>query len=244
MKASTQSASRADQVRQRRTQHSQQRVSRVSQQAARPANTPPVFVRGNAAGSPVRQKTPTRTRRQYYYTLNATGAEVRLPAFPAVRPGWRLLSGLMVIGLLAALFALWSMPMFQLSSARLVGAKRLTASDVNTVLGIEGIPVIKATPQQMEKDLLAAFPDLSAVSVRVGLPASLVVSVTERQPVLAWQQNGQTLMDRRQRGSLPYARRRPDRQPGHRAGPGRPGLCPYPGRAVQHGCGAGLHGHA
>jgi cell division protein FtsQ len=184
---------RSDQVRQRRQQTSQRRINQAAERSTRPMAVPPVISRGGMASVPLRQRVQTHPRRQYYYSLNTTGAEVRLPALPAIHPGWRLLSGALVLGLAAALFLLWNFPLFQLSAARVVGAKRLSAHDINAVLDVAGLPAVEASPREMEDELLTAFPDLEAVDVRVGFPASLLVSVKERVPLIAWEQNGQTL---------------------------------------------------
>jgi hypothetical protein len=45
---------------------------------------------------------------------------------------------------------------------------------------------------QIEYNITAAFPDIDAVQVDITLPAQVVVTVSERQPVAAWQQAGQT----------------------------------------------------
>lgn len=189
----SQSTKRSDQVRQRRSQAGQQRVQRAAQTATRPAAAvPPVVSRSPMAGVAQRQKPRAKPRRQIYYSLSTPGAEVRLPALPAVHPGWRLLSGALTAGLLALVFMLWNLPMFQLEAARLSGAQRLTAHDINAVLDVSGLRSFEVSAQEMEDELRTAFPELSAVSVRVGFPASLLVTVKERTPLLAWNQDGGT----------------------------------------------------
>ena len=135
---------------------------------------------------PVHQRAQSRVNRQFTIPLSTTGAELRLPVIPDLHLGWRLISAALVFCVAALLIALWNAPLFQLGQARLEGAKRLTAADINTVLKVDGLSVVQASPRQMERDLQAAFPDLASVHVSVGLPASLTVQVTERQPVIAW----------------------------------------------------------
>ncbi len=91
--------SRAELVRQRRAQTTQQRIQRAKQSVTRREHRPTVIARGMAASSPSpsRPLPTSKVRRQYYFSLNATGAELRLPAIPVVNPGWRLLSGLIAI---------------------------------------------------------------------------------------------------------------------------------------------------
>ncbi len=191
--------SRAEALRQKRkprastVQYSQQRLHRGVSQPVRPAVTRPVVSRGVVnqraiASIPVRQRTQSRVNRQYTIALPTAGAELRLPVLPNIQLGWRLLSAALVFCVTAMLFALWNAPFFQLDQARLTGAKRLTADDINTVLKVQGMSVVQASPREMESELKAAFPDLSSVRVSVALPAGLTVKVTERQPVIAWKQ--------------------------------------------------------
>jgi cell division protein FtsQ len=184
---------RSDLVRQRRSQTSRRHYEQVTERITRTTVVPPVVSRSPMTGIPARQKVNSRPRRQVYYALSTPGAEVRLPALPAIQPGWRLLSGFMVICLLAALFALWNLPTFQLTAARLVGGKRITAHDINAVLDVSEMRSFEVSPGEMESELRAAFPDLSSVSVRVGFPASLVVTIQERTPLLIWQEGDKTL---------------------------------------------------
>lgn len=180
--------SRADLVRQRRSQNSQQRVSRTRQNAAHPVPSQPVIVRGTNpfAARPLKNSTQSRVRRQYYYSLGATGAEVRLPAVPFFRPDWRMLSGLLAVLLLLALYALTSAPQFQVNEIDVQGIQRLTASDIEAVLELKGSQIIQFNPTAAKQALAAAFPELTNISIKVGLPAHVVIQVTERVPVVSW----------------------------------------------------------
>ena len=185
------------QPRQEHLQYSQQQIKRSTSQPTRAAVSRPVTSRGvinlrgvvdrrSAVSVPLHQRTQSRVNRQVTIPLNTAGAELRLPVIPNLRLGWRLISAALVFCVAALLVAMWNAPFFQLSQAKLVGAKRLSASDINTVLKVDGISVIQVSPRDMEKDLKDAFPDLSSVKVSVSLPAGLTVRVTERQPVITW----------------------------------------------------------
>jgi hypothetical protein len=65
----------------------------------------------------------------------------------------------------------------------------LTSQDINSVAGVAGKPIYMVEPEEVREELIAAFPDLSAVSVEVALPAKVMVSVDERQPVIVWVQD-------------------------------------------------------
>ena len=193
------SPSRANQVRARKTPH-QSTTTRpiVSQASSRSATgqkpktaryvvpSRPVSIRGTISPLPIQKPLTSKTHRRYNVALSTPGAEIRLPSITLGRPGWRVISGIIVICMLFAVYALNDLPQFQLSTATVTGASRVTTDDINSVLKIDGKPAFLAKPQEMVAALQTAFPEFSTVSVKVGLPASLSVNVVERQPVLAW----------------------------------------------------------
>ncbi len=185
---STENLSRADLIRQRRTQRSQKTVSRARQAASHPIPSQPVIVRGThpTAARPLRKATQTRVRRQFYYTLGNTGAELRLPAIPFIRPDWRFLSGLLTIALLLALYSLATAPLFQVQQYEVQGIQRLTFGDIEAVLGLQGARIIEFNMAEAESKLAAAFPELKDIQVSVGLPARVTIQVSERVPVVSW----------------------------------------------------------
>jgi cell division protein FtsQ len=116
------------------------------------------------------------------------GTRVRVPSL-ALDLGNRWISGVIAIICLALLFVMWSVDPFIVHSAKLVGNERLGASDLNAVLGVMGKSVVLASPEQMKHNLMAAFPELKDVKVSVGFPGGVTVRVTERKPLIAWQQD-------------------------------------------------------
>ena len=197
-KISTASAghSRAEEVRARHS-HPTPKAVRIQSQSARSATknrynytARPVVIRSYGAGAPARRNLQSKVRKQLVIPLNTPGAEIRLPALANIRPTWRLLSGLMAIGLLFALYSFYNNPAFQISQAKVTGAQRITADEINTTLAVSGMPIIEAVPGILESTLRKTFPDLAKVQVAVSLPASVTVNVVERQPVLAWEQDG------------------------------------------------------
>jgi hypothetical protein len=164
--------------------------------AFEPRSQPPVMVRGNLNGIPLRMHKvgKTKARRRYDVTLNVPGAEMRLPALPQVSIGPRLISGALVIALGIMAYFLWTAPTFQVQAAQITGVQRLSRNDVNTVLDISGKPIFTLSAQELEKKLREAFPEFSAVSVKIGFPQDVQVSVVERQPILTWRQADRTIL--------------------------------------------------
>jgi hypothetical protein len=163
---------------------------------ARSETVPPVMVRGGMGGMAFgrvatsrlhKQKAP---RRRFDVPLKMQGAEVRLPSIPFIHFGWRAVSLLLVLMMSASLFLIWKAPVFQIKAVEAEGLKRLTVADLNTVMGTFGASIFSINPQGLEEILQQAFPELEKISVRVNLPANIKVAVVEREPLIAWTQDG------------------------------------------------------
>jgi hypothetical protein len=105
-----------------------------------------------------------------------------------------LISGVMVLALGMLLYHLWSSPIYQVEAAEIVGLQRLTSVDVNSVMDIAGELIFTVNGETLQEQLQAAFPEFSSVSVGVGLPRNVSVTVEERLPILTWRQEGRTVL--------------------------------------------------
>ena len=149
---------------------------------------PPVLVRG--VNGSILINNQRKPRKRLDIPLNRSGVELRLPAIPMVKLGWRALSGVMTIGLLALLVFFFQSDLFRVHTIRLQGANRLTFENINAVIGVVNQSVFTLEPKALERELKENVRDLRDVSVRVGFPASVFVIVEERTPVLEWEQDG------------------------------------------------------
>jgi cell division septal protein FtsQ len=208
--AKTDANSRSDAVRQRRAKRTQDTTRRAynvasgKQPPARrvrySAEAPTIFVRGgidqqaySRGGfiSPVVKRAQTnRPRRKVAIPLGNSGAEMIMPAMPAIHLGWRLISGLMVAGLVTLLFMAWNSPLITVGTPIVSGLERLSASDIAAVIDMEGQPIFMLDQDKVTADLQAAFPDLKNIAVAVKLPNQVIVSAVERKPVMAWTYHG------------------------------------------------------
>jgi hypothetical protein len=185
-RTTTTTARRAEQVRQRRTTRSQAKIERTTHNLTA---APSVTVRGAGMGSPVLQRTAVRPRRVYTApTQNAAaGRAFSIPA-PSIRFGWRALSAVIVTGLIAVLFFIFTSSTFKVEKPVIVGATRLSANDIEAVLKFNGRSIFTIDPQAAAANLVKTFPEMQGLSISVGLPNQVSVKFDERQPVMVWKQ--------------------------------------------------------
>ncbi|GIV65955.1 MAG: FtsQ-type POTRA domain-containing protein [Chloroflexota bacterium] len=195
---STSTLNRAEQLRQRRAQKTTNRASAARKSAplkstasSKPA--PSVLLRGYQASTsvPLRKIPPMRVRRQYYYPLGSSGAEVRLPALPLIKPGIRLISAILLVICAMALYTLAFSDQFEVQTFQVAGLQRLSYADLEAVLKLEGSKIIEFNPEQAHEALRTAFPELGSIDIQVGLPAEVTIQVIERQPVFMWDKGDQ-----------------------------------------------------
>lgn len=185
-------ASHSNQVRERRAQRSQQRLHKISSITRNPTSRPvPVVSRGGRTGTPVLQRTKTRSKRKFFIRLEH-GAEMSLPAVPAFKPGWRLLSGLIVIALMVLIYVFTNLPEFQVTTLQIEGLERVNTADVESLLHLNGEPIYAVNIWQVKELLQKNYPELTDLSVSVNLPARVRIAAKERQPLIKWETKGKS----------------------------------------------------
>jgi hypothetical protein len=193
------SSKRTDEIRRRRKSRSRQAKLGRRKTKVVASTPPPVMVR-QSARAPLRDESGRRKgksaglrgaehRRRYDVTLNAQGAEMRLPALPKVRVGWRVVSMALTALLGFVLYYIWTAPTYRVDAAQVSGMQYLTSSEINEALGVPGKHVFSLDASAMASDLVDNFPQISSVSVQVSLPQTVSITVTERIPVLIWFQD-------------------------------------------------------
>lgn len=185
--------SRADLVRARRLQRREQKplLGRVG--AHQTAVAPQMVARNPQVERRLQALGQHEARRQRYLKLAEAGAELRLPALPSVHLGWRLVSGSITLACAFLVYLMYFTPTFTVNRVELRGAGHVPANDINIALQLTGSSIFSVRPEKLYATLRDQFPELERVSLHVGLPASVVVAVKEREPVIAWQQSGLTL---------------------------------------------------
>ena len=113
--------------------------------------------------------------------------EVRGAIKRSFKVGWRVLS-LLITGILSyALLTAWRSPEYRVSEIKINGLQRLTEAEVLSKVTALGMHSFAIEPEKIRREIASAFPDFRDVTVKVGIPATLEVTVAERQPMIAWQ---------------------------------------------------------
>jgi hypothetical protein len=134
-----------------------------------------------------------RNRRKVNVPLKNKGAELHLPALPRMRTGWRLFSGLVGLLSLAVVISFIGLDAFEVSTINLTGAERMTAEVILAHTDFLGKSIISLNPDEIETQVIENISGLKHATVSVGLPASINISVVERQPVVLWQRGESSL---------------------------------------------------
>ena len=159
------------------------RVSRDAQNASR------VVSRRSYTSTQYTKSAATRNRSRIYMPTGTPGSEVRLPALPQFRFSWRLLSGLIAVGMIVLLFMMGTSTAFAVDQVNLSGGIRIPAEEIAQKLDLQGEPIISVMPNEVENQILEAFPDIKAAEVNVNMPAGIDILIEERIPALLWLKN-------------------------------------------------------
>ena len=161
---------RSEQVRHKLNQESQSSV----RQAARRAVDPPVIQTRGRNGLLGAEETASAVKRRF-------------------KPGWRLLSFVLVIALAYFVLTAFRSPEYQVSAVEISGLQRLSAEEVLENLNLAGKHIFAVQPGEVADRIAASFPELRDIQVTVSLPARVSISVVERQPMFTWQMGGRSM---------------------------------------------------
>ncbi len=152
---------------------------------------PPITARGVVNDFAIERRKKAGKRR-FNAVLSLARPKARAQSLPnrRIRASWRMLSFTLLLLLGTGLYLLWTLPEFRVSAARISGNQRITTEELNAALELNGNPVFLQTPAQLRERALQAYPELASVAVTVDLPNIVTVKVTEREPVILWQQDG------------------------------------------------------
>ena len=185
---------RAELVRARRAQRVNQAMKYISQRGFKPVA--PVTSRLGTSYVQPRQKSMEGGRFNTAFGLPFIALRQRSIAMPRARGSWRLASFLSASLCGVALYFMWTLPYFHVPSAIVFGNNRLSVDEINAVLGLSGQSVFLVQPEDLTTRLRLNYPELASVEINAYLPNLVYVNVSERQPVILWQQgDGFTWID-------------------------------------------------
>ena len=177
--------SRSELVRLRREQEHARQMERASKITARPL---PVTARAKQKST---RKPVQNARRRYQIAVTQSpNAPARTFNIPRPHFGWRWLSFVLIALIGTSLYYAFTLPGLRVTEAKLTGSQLLSQAEINSVLNISGQPIFLLTPSDLETRLRLNYPELVSVRVEVSLPNLVSVDVTERQPVIRWEQGG------------------------------------------------------
>jgi cell division protein FtsQ len=136
--------------------------------------------------------------RRFNIALGTPGIQTRRPTFslPNIRADGRLTSLLVVFILGLAIYLVLSLPYFHIPSVTVIGNNRVTREEIGAVAGVIGQSIFTVQPEEAATRLRMNYPELASVEVKAYLPNHVYVTVTEREPVIFWQQGeGYTWID-------------------------------------------------
>lgn len=189
--------SRAELVRQRRAQRVAKEMQQTTQRALKPIV--PVASRNNVPTRPISNK-PARKAKTRRFNVAFGLPEIKLHrpsiTMPRIRGNWRVASLLIALTLGLAIYFALTLPYFYVPNATVLGNNRLSREEIEMVLAVAGESIFAVKPDEVAARVRLNYPEISGVEVKVYLPNHVYVTVTERQPVILWQQeNGYTWVD-------------------------------------------------
>ena len=180
--------SRAELVRQRREQEKTKRMKRIVKET-----TPPMPVTTRAKPNAPKKKPAQNARRRFKIALpsiHVARPNFRSISIPRPRFGWRFVSFILCAILGTAIYYAFNLPQLRAAEAQVTGNQIVTQAEVNSVMNIAGQPIFLINPSDLETRLRLNYPELASVRVSVDLPNLVTVNVTERKPVIRWEQGG------------------------------------------------------
>ncbi|MFN8412288.1 MAG: FtsQ-type POTRA domain-containing protein [Anaerolineales bacterium] len=182
--------SRAEAVRARRAQRSAKEIKQTTQRAVKPIAP----VSSRVGVSYVREKhkpAVTANRRRFNVAIGLPNIALHRPAITISRPSanWRTASLGLAIFFAITIYLMWTLSYFHVNTATVLGNSRLSKEEINAVLGVTGQSIFLIQPEDVATRLRLNYPELASAKVNVYLPNHVYVTVTERQPVILWQQD-------------------------------------------------------
>ena len=176
---------RAEQARRRRA-----RIGHDGEPTARPRRRSGAGPWPTRAARPHGGSTAHPRRRRTLALPVEVGAELCLPALPALRMGARALTAVL-LGLWAlTVHSAWTGADFEVTEIRIEGAKLMSEAQIRSISQLRGLPSFAVDPQAVEQRL-ESYGEIDGAELRVRWPNQVTIEVQERRPIVEWQDGTQ-----------------------------------------------------
>ncbi len=180
---------RAEQVRRRRARATPQAIDQRQRKGGRKSRPGAGSVLSDTRPRLRRSGRPRRRRDLALFP--DLGVEVRLPSLPSVKLGQRAFAAALLGGWLLMLHAAWTAPQFRVDQVEILGAELMRQEHVRSIAGVTGDHAFSVDPKAIEARL-EAYPEVATAQVKLRWPNRVQIRISERQPVLAWEDGGRT----------------------------------------------------
>jgi hypothetical protein len=187
---------RSELARQRRAERVTKELDQTSRRAVKPVM--PVTSRVTTTYVAPKTRRTAKNSRRFNLAVGVPAAQLNRQRIqmPRLRASWRLTSSLIAVFISIAIYLVLTLPYFHVPAATVLGNNRLSPDEINAVLDVTGQSIFTVQPDELAVRLRMNYPELASAQVKVYLPNQVYVTVSERQPVVLWQQNnGYTWID-------------------------------------------------
>lgn len=112
---------------------------------------------------------------------------------PKLRLSWRILSGVLTIVFISVIMIAWRSPDTHIMEVRVDGLNRIKLEEVQEILNLQGQSIFTLQPTFIQRNLSLAFPEFKIIDTIVNLNNQVLLSVTERQPLITWKTDNNIL---------------------------------------------------
>lgn len=145
-----------------------------------------------AQGTRKREAVTTQPRRKVVYKVNANGVETRLPAIPLLRFSWQWISGILTVLLFLVFIFMVNSPIFKVQALTVKGLSRYTSEEFQSLIKGRKTSIFLFDTNAVMHSLRLVYPELVDPQIAISMPNQVIVSASERDPIILWQAGGST----------------------------------------------------
>ena len=137
-----------------------------------------------------REAVATQPRRKVVYKVGANGVETRLPAIPLLRFSWQWISGILTVLLFLLFIFMVNSPIFKVQALTVNGLTRYSPEDFQSLIKERRTSIFLFDTNAVMHSLRLVFPELVDTQIAISMPNQVIISASERQPIILWQAGG------------------------------------------------------